>query len=245
MNYLLGRIQRNLVGLLGFIQRDVRQSGFQPVAFELRIDDRPDSDDPDAPRVDPVQLDDGRGHTVRIVGTVDRVDTMELGGKTYIRVVDYKTGSKKFDLREVYYGLDCQMLLYLFTLERNGGHLFSQGTAAGVEYLWADPAPENIIRPETDDAEPLQAQNYPLEGLLLDEPSLGLAPLVVKQIFQILRELTAQGMTLFLVEQNARHALNLSDRAYVMVNGQIRLSGSGQTLLNDPEVRKAYLGISG
>ncbi len=48
--------------------------------------------------------------------------------------VDYKTGSKKFDLREVYYGLDCQMLLYLFTLERNGGHLFSQGTAAGVEY---------------------------------------------------------------------------------------------------------------
>ncbi len=81
--------------------------------------------------------------------------------------------------------------------------------------------------------------------LLLDEPSLGLAPLVVKQIFQILRELTAQGMTLFLVEQNARHALNLSDRAYVMVNGQIRLSGSGQTLLNDPEVRKAYLGISG
>lgn len=81
--------------------------------------------------------------------------------------------------------------------------------------------------------------------LLLDEPSLGLAPLVVKQIFQILRELTAQGMTLFLVEQNARHALNLSDRAYVMVNGQIRLSGNGQTLLNDPEVRKAYLGISG
>ena len=74
---------------------------------------------------------------------------------------------------------------------------------------------------------------------------MGLAPLVVKQIFQILRELTAQGMTLFLVEQNARHALNLSDRAYVMVNGQIRLSGSGQTLLNDPEVRKAYLGISG
>ena len=97
---------------------------------------------------------------MRIVGTVDRVDTMELGGKTYIRVVDYKTGSKKFDLREVYYGLDCQMLLYLFTLERNGGHLFSQGTAAGVEYLWADPAPENIIRPETDDAEQAKESLY-------------------------------------------------------------------------------------
>ncbi|WP_312268145.1 ABC transporter ATP-binding protein [Pseudescherichia sp.] len=80
--------------------------------------------------------------------------------------------------------------------------------------------------------------------LLLDEPSLGLAPLVVKQIFQILRELTQEGMTLFLVEQNANHALKLSDRAYVMVNGEIRLSGSGAQLLADPDVRKAYLGGS-
>ncbi len=78
--------------------------------------------------------------------------------------------------------------------------------------------------------------------LLLDEPSLGLAPIVVKQIFTILRELTAQGMTLFLVEQNARHALQLADRGYVMVNGEIRLSGSGAELLNNEEVRSAYLG---
>lgn len=78
--------------------------------------------------------------------------------------------------------------------------------------------------------------------LLLDEPSLGLAPIVVKQIFQILRELTQGGMTLFLVEQNANHALKLSDRAYVMVNGQIRLTGTGQELLANPEVRSAYLG---
>ena len=80
--------------------------------------------------------------------------------------------------------------------------------------------------------------------LLLDEPSLGLAPLVVKQIFQILRELTQQGMTLFLVEQNAHHALKLSDRAYVMVNGQIQLTGTGRKLLNNPEVRNAYLGVT-
>lgn len=78
--------------------------------------------------------------------------------------------------------------------------------------------------------------------LLLDEPSLGLAPLVVRQIFDKLRTLTAQGMTLFLVEQNANHALRLSDRAYVLVNGEIRLTGSGQALLVDPEVRRAYLG---
>ncbi|MBZ4204979.1 MULTISPECIES: ABC transporter ATP-binding protein [Klebsiella] len=79
--------------------------------------------------------------------------------------------------------------------------------------------------------------------LLLDEPSLGLAPLVVKQIFSILRELTAQGMTLLLVEQNAYHALKLANRAYVLVNGEIRLSGSGAELLDNPEVRNAYLGM--
>ena len=78
--------------------------------------------------------------------------------------------------------------------------------------------------------------------LLLDEPSLGLAPIVVKQIFQILRELAAGGMTIFLVEQNANHALKLSDRGYVMVNGEIRLSGTGAELLGNPEVRSAYLG---
>ncbi len=78
--------------------------------------------------------------------------------------------------------------------------------------------------------------------LLLDEPSLGLAPIVVKQIFQTLRELAKTGMTIFLVEQNANHALRLSDRAYVMVNGEIRLTGTGQELLVNQEVRNAYLG---
>lgn len=78
--------------------------------------------------------------------------------------------------------------------------------------------------------------------LLLDEPSLGLAPIVVKQIFGTLRELAKTGMTIFLVEQNANHALRLSDRAYVMVNGEIRLTGTGKELLSHDEVRNAYLG---
>nr|WP_314491962.1 ABC transporter ATP-binding protein [uncultured Pseudomonas sp.] len=78
--------------------------------------------------------------------------------------------------------------------------------------------------------------------LLLDEPSLGLAPIVVKQIFSTLRELAQTGMTIFLVEQNANHALKLSDRAYVMVNGQIRMTGTGAELLANDEVRNAYLG---
>ncbi len=78
--------------------------------------------------------------------------------------------------------------------------------------------------------------------LLLDEPSLGLAPIVVKQIFGTLRELAKTGMTIFLVEQNANHALRLSHRAYVMVNGEIRLTGTGKELLSNDEVRNAYLG---
>ncbi|TRX73980.1 ABC transporter ATP-binding protein [Pseudomonas mangiferae] len=78
--------------------------------------------------------------------------------------------------------------------------------------------------------------------LLLDEPSLGLAPIVVKQIFQTLRELAKSGMTIFLVEQNANHALRLSDRAYVMVTGEIRMTGTGQELLGNEDVRSAYLG---
>ena len=173
MQYLVERIRRNLVNLLGFIQRDLRQSGFQPVAFELRIDDRP-GDDPDAPRVEPVRLNDGAGHTIRVVGTVDRVDAMPLpgDGRTYLRVVDYKTGGKDFQLKEVYCGLDCQMLLYLFTLERNGGALFPAPAAAGVEYLLADPAPENVPRHEVAGDEADLQPSYPLNGLLLDNESI-------------------------------------------------------------------------
>ena len=78
--------------------------------------------------------------------------------------------------------------------------------------------------------------------LLLDEPSLGLAPLIVKQIFDAIRELNrSQGLTVFLVEQNAFGALKLANRGYVMVNGKVTMSGSGAQLLADPEVRAAYL----
>jgi len=78
--------------------------------------------------------------------------------------------------------------------------------------------------------------------LLLDEPSLGLAPLLVKQIFEAIRELNeSEKITVFLVEQNAYHALKLAHRGYVMVNGLITMSGPGRELLKRPEVRAAYL----
>ncbi len=78
--------------------------------------------------------------------------------------------------------------------------------------------------------------------LLLDEPSLGLAPLIARQIFDAIRKLnTEEKLTVFLVEQNAFHALRLAHRGYVMVNGQVTLSGSGRELLERPEVKAAYL----
>jgi branched-chain amino acid transport system ATP-binding protein len=78
--------------------------------------------------------------------------------------------------------------------------------------------------------------------LMLDEPSLGLAPLIVRQIFDAIKALNVEsGLTVFLVEQNAYHALKLAHRGYVMVNGLITLTGTGQELLDQPEIKSAYL----
>ncbi len=78
--------------------------------------------------------------------------------------------------------------------------------------------------------------------LMLDEPSMGLAPLIVREIFAILREIHQQGMTILLVEQNVRQALKLADRAYVMETGSVTLGGMARDLINDPRIIAAYLG---
>ena len=78
--------------------------------------------------------------------------------------------------------------------------------------------------------------------LLLDEPSLGLAPLIVKEIFEVIRRVREQGMTILLVEQMANQALKISDRAYVLKNGIFSSHGTAKEVQNDPSVREAYLG---
>ncbi|MBV6271766.1 ABC transporter ATP-binding protein [Alcaligenaceae bacterium CGII-47] len=78
--------------------------------------------------------------------------------------------------------------------------------------------------------------------LLLDEPSMGLAPLMIEKVFEVVRTVAAEGVTILLIEQNARLALELSQRGYVMESGQITLEGPSAQLLNDPKVRAAYLG---
>ncbi|MFD1160747.1 ABC transporter ATP-binding protein [Roseovarius aestuarii] len=80
--------------------------------------------------------------------------------------------------------------------------------------------------------------------VLMDEPTLGLAPLMCRQIVKIVRELNSQGKTIVLVEQNARMALSVADRAYVIEKGEISVTGTGQELLHNPDIKKAYLGIA-
>ena len=78
--------------------------------------------------------------------------------------------------------------------------------------------------------------------MLLDEPSMGLSPLLVKEIFNIIKDINNQGVTVLLVEQNAKMALGIADKAYVLETGRIVDSGTGQDLLNSDNIKKAYLG---
>ena len=117
--YLLSRLKKSMTGLLCYLRDEQRQSSFKPVACELKI-----GPGEDAVRGQTYRLSDGR--TVQLIGTVDRADEwIEDDGTRWVRVVDYKTGTKKLDLREVYCGLDCQMLLYLFSLTRDADGRFT------------------------------------------------------------------------------------------------------------------------
>ena len=79
--------------------------------------------------------------------------------------------------------------------------------------------------------------------LMLDEPSLGLAPILIRDIFETIKKISEQGVTVLLVEQDVRHSLSMSDRGYVLEHGRIAMEGSGQDLLENPHIRDAYLGV--
>ena len=156
--YLLSRLKKSMTGLLCYLRDEQRQSSFKPVACELKI-----GPGEDAVRGQTYRLSDGR--TVQLIGTVDRADEwIEDDGTRWVRVVDYKTGTKKLNLREVYCGLDCQMLLYLFSLTRDKSGRFTGAEPAGVLYLLADPAPKTPNRQQAQ-----QDVQYELDGLVRDE----------------------------------------------------------------------------
>ena len=156
--YLIRRLKRSLSGLLVYLRDEERQGSFAPAACELGIGKGSGCLPPQI-----YQLPNGR--TVEIIGTVDRADTWtDADGQQWVRVVDYKTGTKSFDLKEVYCGLDCQMLLYLFTLTKDESGHFTGAKPAGVLYLLADGSPEQTKR----NAAP--APVCKLDGLVNDLP---------------------------------------------------------------------------
>ena len=156
--YLLSRLKKSMTSLLCYLRDEQKQSCFHPAACELRI-----GSGEDAVPGQVYHLSDGR--TVQLVGTVDRADEwVEENGTRWVRVVDYKTGTKKLNLREVYCGLDCQMLLYLFSLTRDKSGRFTGAEPAGVLYLLADPAPKTTNRQQAQ-----QDVQYELDGLVRDE----------------------------------------------------------------------------
>lgn len=165
--YLFARLRTTAYAVIDQAAEELRRSDFVPLAFELSFGDGPESDIPAVVISEP----DGE---LRIGGKVDRVDGWLRDGKLYLRVVDYKSGKKAFDLAAVRMGLDIQMLLYLFTLQKAGPSYFGREIEpAGVLYL---PARDDILSARRNiPPEKLQAEREKQlrrSGLLLAEPQV-------------------------------------------------------------------------
>lgn len=137
--YLFRRLTKTVRAVVDDMAAELRRSDFVPLSFELNFGD--------AQNIPPVDLGDGDG-SLRLTGIADRVDGWEHDGKLYLRVIDYKTGKKEFSLSDVWYGMNLQMLLYLFTLERCGQTLYGKEIVpAGVLYV---PAFDKTVSSRTD-----------------------------------------------------------------------------------------------
>ena len=162
-HYLFERLSITLTRLLRQLAQEFAQSEFEPVRFELPIRQ--------GGEVSPLELRLADGTQVSVEGTVDRVDLMERDGRRYVRVVDYKSGSKAFRLDDVYYGLNLQMLIYLFAIWKNGKGQLADCLPAGVLYL---PAKDHIIsaaRQTTEEQiEKEHQKKYRMNGLVLEDP---------------------------------------------------------------------------
>ena len=163
--YLFHRLSRPVTQVVENVLEELSVSQFQPISFELGFGDRGD--------LPPVELT-AAGITVSVSGFVDRVDGWVHDGRLYLRVVDYKTGRKSFDLTEVWNGLGLQMLLYLFTLEEKGESLYNYAiTPAGVLYLPARAAVAKGSRIMTEEERRKQTDaELRRHGLLLDDPDV-------------------------------------------------------------------------
>ncbi len=165
--YLYDRLKLTLYDVAERLQEELRLSDFVPTDFELGIG-KEDAE------VAPYTLDLPDGGSLSIWGSVDRVDLCEKDGRTYVRVIDYKSGGKEFELSDVLYGLNLQMLLYLFTIEQNGSGKYADTVPAGILYYPAKRTNGSVAARETPPEEATlqntgrDAQN----GLLLADPGV-------------------------------------------------------------------------
>ncbi len=160
--YLYTRMQKVLRHLLQRLIAEFDDSDFEPWDFELSIGKNE--------KVKPfnVPLQDG---SVKLIGKIDRVDKMDLGGKRYIRIVDYKTGIKEFNLSDVFYGINMQMLLYLISIWRGGTEGYEDITPAGILYFPARLSACNVERYDEEKTKTLKSmQTGKMSGMLVYDP---------------------------------------------------------------------------
>ncbi len=166
LDALIGRLTALCEHLMWRVVRELQQSRFLPVDYELPVG-RPDQEN----NVPAWTITAPDGSTISVRGYIDRVDAYRRDGKTYLRVVDYKTGKKEFSLSDVLEGLNLQMLIYLFSLQENGKERYGDIVPAGVLYLQAKhPVIQDARGLSEEEMEKKRLAAMPTSGLLLDDP---------------------------------------------------------------------------
>ncbi len=163
IRYSILRLKSTIVPVIGYIIKELAVSGFIPNDFELQI--RCGGD------LEPYRIISEQGTSIGVYGKVDRVDTLAVDGKTYVRVIDYKSGGKSFDREELAYGINLQMFLYLFSIWENGGKRYGgKVTPSGVLYMPAK-RPDIKIDGNEDkgDIKNMQDKEFRMKGLLLSQ----------------------------------------------------------------------------
>lgn len=164
--YLYHRMEKVAITLIERILDELSQSRFKPTAFEYKISDESE--------ITPLQLYGSDKAVIKISGTIDRIDTyINANGQTCVRIVDYKSGKKRFVLSDVLYGLNMQMLIYLHCIEQNGSELYKDALPAGILYMPAGEQGSNLPR-EATPSDTVAARNkaYRMNGLLLNNADL-------------------------------------------------------------------------
>lgn len=162
-DYLYRRISDSLCVVINRLINELKLSDFEPVDFELRIGGK-------EPDLNQFEIDLPDGGKVFLQGQVDRVDVLRTQDKTFLRIIDYKTGTKKFDLSDVLHGLNMQMLLYLFAIKANGAERYGNIVPAGVLYFCAKEPSGRVSRDMTEDMLREEIINEGrMTGMLLDD----------------------------------------------------------------------------